>query len=182
MACTINTGRSVPCKSAFGGIKRVYMADWGTITALTIDSTSKEVTAFTGSPTWFQFDVKSASSLETTVTSSRDNGTTFYTQTLTLVMPFLDAKTQAILQVIAVGRTYLVIEDYYGNSFLCGYQSGCELTSGAISTGVAAADLSGFSITMEAMDDRAPYFLTTAVTSSGDQIDPTLAAPPVPGS
>ena len=63
MACTITTGREVPCKSAFGGIKRVYMADFGTITALVINADSKEVTAFTGSPTWFQFDVKSASSL-----------------------------------------------------------------------------------------------------------------------
>ena len=173
MACTITTGREVPCKSAFGGIKKVFMADFGSISALVINTDTKEVTGFSGSPGWFQFDVKSASSLATTVTSSRDNGTTFYTQTLTLVMPFLEAKTQAVLQVIAVSRPYLVVEDYYGNSFLCGFQSGCELTSGSISTGVAAGDLSGFSITMEAMDDRAPYFLTTPVTSSGAQIVPT---------
>ncbi len=29
MACTLTTGRKLPCKSAFGGIKRVYFADYG---------------------------------------------------------------------------------------------------------------------------------------------------------
>ena len=182
MACLLSTGRSVPCKSAFGGIKTVFMADFGAITGLTIDATTKEVTALTGSPTWYQYDVKGNSSLETTVTSSRENGTTFYTQTLNLTLTFLDAMTQAELQTVAVARPYVVVEDYYGNSFLCGFENGMELTGGTVVTGAAAGDLSGFTITMEGMEERAPYFLTTAVTSSGSQIDPTLAAPPVPGA
>ena len=182
MACNLATGRKVPCKSAFGGIKTVFMADFGTISALVINETSKEVTGFTGSPSWFQYDVKGNSSLETTVTSSRENGTTFYTQTLNLTLTFLDAKTQAELQTVAVARPYVVVEDYYGNSFLCGFENGMELTGGTVVTGAAAGDRSGFTITMEGMEERAPDFLTTAVTTSAAQIDPTLAAPPVPGA
>ena len=80
MACTLNTGRKVPCKSAFGGIKTVLFADFGTIASVAIDSTSKEATITNGSPApvWYEYDVKGNSSLETTVTSSRENGTTFY--------------------------------------------------------------------------------------------------------
>lgn len=182
MACTLATGRKVPCKSAFGGIKTVFMADFGSISALVINETSKEVTGFTGSPSWYQYDVKGNSSLETTVTSSRENGTTFYTQTLNLTLTFLEAKTQAELQTVAVARPYVVVEDYYGNSFLCGFENGMELTGGTVVTGAAAGDLSGFTITMEGMEERAPYFLTTAVTSSAAQVDPTLTAPPVPGA
>ena len=120
MACTLNTGRKLPCKSAFGGIKSVYFADFGSLTAVTVDSTTKQVTTLTGSATWYEYDVKGNSSLETTVTSSRENGTTFYTQTLNLTLTYLDAKTQAEIQVLAVGRPYIVVEDYYGNQFLCG--------------------------------------------------------------
>jgi len=40
------------------------------------------IDAFGGSPTWFQFDVKGASSFEQTITSSRDAGTSFYEQVL----------------------------------------------------------------------------------------------------
>ena len=134
MACTLNTGRKVPCKSAFGGIKTVLFADFGTIASIAVDSTSKEATITNGSPapTWYEYDVKGNSSLETTVTSSRENGTTFYTQTLNLTLTYLDAKTQAELQTLAVARPYAVVVDYYGNSFLCGLENRMEVTGGTV--------------------------------------------------
>ena len=182
MACTLNTGRKVPCKSAFGGIKSVLFADFAAsattgITAVTVDSTTKEATITNGSPapTWFEYDVKGNSSLETTVTSSRENGTTFYTQTLNLTLTFLDAKTQAELQQLAVGRPYVIVQDYYGNHFLCGFENGMECTGGTVVTGAAAGDLSGFTLVFEGMEETAPYFLATASipTPSAAQVDPT---------
>jgi hypothetical protein len=168
MACTLSTGRTLPCKSAFGGIKSALFSDFGSITALQIDSSTKQVTTLTTSGNWYKYDVKGNSSLETTVTSSRENGTTFYTQTLNLTLTYLDAKTQAELQEIAVARPYIIVEDYYGNYFLCGYENGCELTSGTTVTGAAAGDLSGFTITMEAMEETAPYFLDSTVVPAAD--------------
>ena len=179
MACLLTTGRKIPCKSAFGGIKKVYFADYGSITAVVLDATSKQVTAITGSPTWYDFDVKGPSSLETAVASSRDTGTTFYTQTLNLTLTFLDAKTQAELQILALGRPYIVVEDYYGNTFLCGVENGCELVSGTTVTGGAAGDLSGFTMVFEAMEEVAPYFVDAGVvTTTEGQIDPTPAGIP----
>jgi len=172
MACLLTTGRKIPCKSAFGGIKRVYFADFGGITSVTVDSTTK-VATIAGTPTWFEFDVKGNSSLETTVTSSRENGTTFYTQTLNLTLTYLDAKTQAELQTLAVARPYIVVEDYYGNSFLCGFENGMECTGGTVVTGAAAGDLSGFTLVFEGLEETAPYFLDAAVTPDATQIDPT---------
>jgi hypothetical protein len=172
MACALTTGRKVPCKSAFGGIKTVLFADYGALTAVTLDATTKEATV-TGSPDWYEYDVKGNSSLETTVTSSRENGTTFYTQTLNLTLTYLDAKTQAELQTLAVARPYIVVVDYYGNNFLCGFENGMECTGGTVVTGAAAGDLSGFTLTFEGMEETAPYFLAAAVTADATQIDPT---------
>ena len=172
MACTLTTGRKVPCKSAFGGIKTVYFTNFGGVTGVTVDSTTKEAT-IAGTPTFYEYDVKGNSSLETTVTSSRENGTTFYTQTLNLTLTFLDAKTQDALQTMAVARPYIVVEDYYGNSFLCGFENGMEATGGTVVTGAAAGDLSGFTLTFEGMEETAPYFLASAVTGDATQIDPT---------
>jgi len=172
MACTLNTGRKLPCKSAFGGIKTILFADFGTIASVAVDSSTKIATITNGSPApvWFEFDVKGNSSLETTVTSSRENGTTFYTQTLNLTLTFLDAKTQAELEVIAVARPYAVVVDYYGNSFLCGLENGMEVTSGTVVTGAAAGDLSGFTLTLEGMEETAPYFLNATPTASTELI------------
>ena len=175
MACTLTTGRKIPCKSAFGGIKKVLFADYGTIASIAVDSTTKEATITDGSPapSWFEYDVKGNSSLETTVTSSRENGTTFYTQTLNLTLTYLDAKTQAELQTLAVSRPYIVVVDYYGNNFLCGFENGMECTGGTVVTGAAAGDLSGFTLSFEGLEETAPYFLDAAVTADATQIDPT---------
>ena len=175
MACTLTTGRKIPCKSAFGGIKKVLFADYGAIASIAVDSTTKVATITNGSPApvWFEYDVKGNSSLETSVTSSRENGTTFYTQTLNLTLTYLDAKTQAELQTLAVSRPYIVVQDYYGNNFLCGFENGMECTGGTVVTGAAAGDLSGFTLTFEGLEETAPYFLNAAVTPSAAQIDPT---------
>jgi len=171
MSCLLTTGRKLPCKSAFGGIKKVFFADFGAIGDITVSATGEAT--FTGTPTWFEYEVKGNSSLETTVTSSRENGTTFYTQTLNLTLTYLDAETQQELQTLAVSRPYIVVEDYYGNSFLCGAENGAECTGGTVVTGAAAGDLSGFTLTFEGMEETAPYFLAAAVTGDAEQIDPT---------
>ncbi len=174
MACALTTGRSLPCKSAFGGIKKVYFGDFGGLTAVTVGADG-EVSTITGTqPDWYEYDVKGNSSLETTVTSSRENGTTFYTQTLNLTLTYLDAKTQNELQIIAVGRPYVVVEDYYGNQFLCGFENGMECTGGTTVTGAAAGDLSGFTLTMEGLEETAPYFLASGlITADAAKINPT---------
>jgi hypothetical protein len=174
MACALTTGRSLPCKSAFGGIKKVYFGDFGGITAVSAGADG-EVATITGTqPDWYEYDVKGNSSLETTVTSSRENGTTFYTQTLNLTLTYLDAKTQNELQIIAVGRPYVVVEDYYGNQFLCGFENGMECTGGTTVTGAAAGDLSGFTLTMEGLEESAPYFLASGlIVPETDKINPT---------
>ena len=45
MSCTITTGRKLPCKSAFGGIKKVYFANFGdnAIGNITVAATVKHL-------------------------------------------------------------------------------------------------------------------------------------------
>ena len=175
MACSLTTGRKVPCKSAVGGIKTVYFADYGTLGDATI--TSGEITALSGlSIEWFQFDVKGNSSLETSINSSRENGTTFYESTLNLTLTFQDKATQEELKLIAHARPHIVIEDYNGNYFLMGLEHGADVNGGTIVTGAAMGDLTGYTITAVAQETAPPYFVTPAVITadaSATQIDPT---------
>ena len=170
MPCLLSTGRKLPCKSAFGGIKNVYFLDYGDITTTVIDLTTCEYTLsyLSAAAKWVKYEVKGSSSLETAVTSSRENGTTFYTQTLNLTLTYLDPCTQAELQVIAVARPYVVVEDYYGNFFLCGAENGMEVTGGTVVTGAAAGDLSGFTLVLEGMEETAPLFLKEAPSPVSD--------------
>jgi len=173
MACTLTTGRKVPCKSAVGGLKTVYFADYGTLGAATI--VGGEVTALAGSPALFQFDIKGNSSLETAVNSSRENGTTFYESTLNMTLTFLEKATQEELKLIAHARPHVFVEDYNGNYFVMGLEHGAEVTGGSIVSGAAMGDLSGFTLTLVAQETAPPYFITgTVVTgdASATQITP----------
>ena len=174
MACSLTTGRKVPCKSAVGGIKTVYFADFGTLGSATISA--GEITALAGTPEWFQFDVKGNSTLETAINSSRENGTTFYESTLTLNLTYQDKATQEELKLIAHARPHIAIEDYNGNFFLAGLEHGAEVTGGSIATGAAMGDLSGYSLTLVAQETAPPYFVTSTVITadaSATQINPT---------
>jgi len=176
MACSLTTGRKVPCKSAVGGIKTIYFADYGTLGNPQI--TAGEITELSGSPEWFQFDVKGASTLETAINSSRENGTTFYESTLTMALTFQDKATQEELKLIAHARPHVAIEDYNGNYFVVGLEHGAEVTGGTISTGAAMGDLSGYNLTIVAQETAPPYFTTASVITSDastTQIDPTPA-------
>ncbi len=173
MACTLTTGRKVPCKSAVGGLKTVYFADYGTLGTATI--TGGEVTALAGSPALFQFDIKGNSSLETAINSSRENGTTFYESTLNLTLTFLEKATQEELKLIAHARPHVFVEDYNGNYFVMGLEHGAEVTGGSIVSGAAMGDLSGFTLTMVAQETAPPYFITGSVVTgdaSATQITP----------
>ena len=176
MPCLIKSGRKLPCKAAFGGIKNVYFMPFGNIKNVILDPATCEGTIGYNDENvlWFKYEVKGASSLDSTITSSRDAGTTFYQQTLNVTLTYLDACTQQEIQKIAQARPNILVEDYYGNFFLMGRENGCELTSGQIQTGTAPGDLSGFTIVMEGMEELAPDFISEAPENvSLIQIDPT---------
>lgn len=173
MACSLTSGRSLPCKSAVGGLKTVYFADFGTLGTATISA--GEITALSGITSWYQYDIKGNSSLETAINSSRENGTTFYTQTLSLTLTYLDKATQEEIKLLAHARPHIAIEDYNGNFFLVGLENGAEVTGGTIVSGAAMGDLSGFTLTFEGMEKAPAYFVTPTVitdNASATQIDP----------
>ena len=172
MACSLTTGRKVPCKSAVGGIKTIYFADYGTLGDATI--VAGEITALAGTPEWFQFDVKGNSSLETAINSSRENGTTFYESTLNLTLTFQDKATQEELKLIAHARPHIAIEDYNGNYFLMGLEHGADVNGGTIVTGAAMGDLSGFTLTLTAQETAPPFFVSALpIDDSSAPINPT---------
>ena len=172
MACTLTKGRNEPCKDVVGGITAVYLADFGTLGDPTYDATDVDVIdAFGGSPTWFQFDVKGASSFEQTITSSRDAGTSFYEQVLTLTLKKMSKQTHNELKLIVRSRPHVVVEDNNGNKFMMGLEYGAEVTGGSVVTGTAMGDLSGYTLTLTAQEKLPANFVDAAITASASEID-----------
>jgi|TARA_R110000868_G_C10567972_1_gene737508 hypothetical protein len=178
MSCLLTTGRKLNKKGSVGGLKAIYFADYGTLGDATI--VSGEITAFAGTPTWFKYDIKGNSSLENTINSSRENGTTFYTQTLNATLPVLDKETLEQVKILSVNRPHVAIEDYNGNFLVMGLSHGSEVTGGTIVSGAAMGDLSGFTLTLEGQETAPTSFVTPSVITadvSAVQIDPTPNCP-----
>ena len=179
MACNVTAGRVLPCKAGFGGIKAAYFFDLDALGALTY--TDGVITTIAGTPTVYEYDVKNTSSLETAINSSRETGTTFYEQTLSLTLTYLDAPTQEQIKLIAWGRPSVAVEDYYGNMFIAGLDNGMEMTGGTIGTGTQPGDLSGFTMTLVGQEVDPATFITPALitgATQGTKIDPTSSVTP----
>ena len=159
MACDLTIGRKEPCKDVVGGIRAVYFTDFGDLGTITL--TNDEITDMSGTFTAFKYEVKGNSSFEQNITSSRENGTTFFEQTLNLTLHKLTKEDNKELKLIAFGRPHVAVEDYNGNVFLMGREHGADVSGGTIVTGAAMGDLSGYTLTLSAMETLPANFVAS---------------------
>ena len=172
MACDLTKGRALPCRESVGGIKAVYFVDFGDLGAITLSS--DEVTDMDGTFSAYKYELKGASSVEQTINASRENGTVFFDQAVNLTLPQLSKEDNNELKLMAYGRPHIVVEDYNGNAYLVGRENGADVTGGTIVSGAAMGDLSGYTLTFNAMERTAANFIAGAV--AGDPFDGMTSA------
>jgi len=164
MACDVNLGRLEPCKDSVGGIIAIYINgaySSGLLDSATFDATG-EITAFAAPLTFYKFDLKGANGFEQTNENSRENGTSFWTQTGTVVLKKQDKTTTAQMKLLSYGRPQIIFQDYNGNYFLAGIENGCEVQVNT-ATGQGMGDLNGYNLT-----------ITGTEKSPANFIDPTI--------
>ena len=164
MACDLSAGRNVPCKDVVGGIDAVYFVDFGNLGAITL--TSDEVTDMAGTFSAYKYDVKGANSLEQAVTSSQDNGTTFFEQTLTLNLPKLTKEDMVQFKLMAYGRPHCVIVDNNGNALLAGKEHGLTVSAGSITTSDSFGGMSGTTLTLSGSEKLPANFIAGATVAN----------------
>jgi len=168
MACDLTLGRLEPCKSAVGGLKAVYFVNWGDATGYTYNGTNTDVIdTVTGTPTAYKYELKGTNSFDQTITSSRENGTTFFDQSVKLQLKSLDAVTHKQIKLLAYGRPQVIVEDNNSNFFLCGLEHGMDVTGGTIVTGTAMGDLSGYTLELKGMERVPANFLGDTLADVG---------------
>ncbi len=160
MACNITAGRAAQCAKNLGGLRNVYIINYDAAATWTTN-VSGNIDSFTAS-TGYKFELLNGSTFEETVTSSRDNGTTFYDQVLTLNLNVIDSATTATVALLAKGRPRIIVEDNNNNLFFAGLERGCDVTGGTISRGAAMADKSGYSLTFSAIEKLPATYVSGA--------------------
>jgi hypothetical protein len=158
MACALIThGRVEDCTTGVGGLKAIYVINNGLITGVTYGATdlSDQITAIALTPatsTIYKFDLKGANTFEQTITSSRENGTTFVEQTLSFTLKGLDAVTTKQMKLLAFGRPNVLVQTNSNKFFLAGLENGMDVTTGVLTNGNAYGDFNGYTMTLVAME------------------------------
>ncbi len=167
MSCDITTGRLEPCLDAAGGIASVYFVNYGGFDGIAFDTNNDslitDLFAGSGSPDVYKFDLKGGSTLEQTINSSRENGTTSVTQTLTVMLKKQDAATHNQVKLLAYGRPHIIVEYEDGSAAVVGLYRGAELTGGTASLGANLQDANNYNLPFEAEELDFANFLDGAV-------------------
>jgi hypothetical protein len=158
MPCNLSAGRNEVCKESIGGIQGVYFVNY--TTGSFTKNGSGEVTAVPSGSVLYFYQLKGSSAYTETVTTSRDNGTTFFSQELILNLKKLTNEMTTQLKLMAYGRPQIIVWTNNGDALLVGEKLGADVTAGTIQTGAALGDLYGYSVTFTGLEQLPAAFLS----------------------
>jgi hypothetical protein len=124
------------------------------------------VTALPASSSLYYYSLKGNSSYTETVNTSRDNGTTFFSQELLLNLKKLTNEMTTQLKLMAYGRPQILVWTNNGDTLLVGKEHGADVTAGSIATGAAMGDLYGYSVTFTGMEQLPAAFISGSSTTT----------------
>ena len=171
MSCLIANGRTEQCKDSISGLQAVYFANFGItaddvtysgvspdfgddITAISASGANPPITAL------YKYELKGANTFEQNIQSSRENGTTFFEQTLTIQMKRQDVATHKNVKFLAYGRPHIIVHTRSNQWFVMGLFEGADVNAGKVSTGTQYGDFNGYELTFVANEKLPANFLT----------------------
>lgn len=172
MSCDALKGRLEPCKDSIGGLTAVYFMNFSDapLSDMVYDVTNGDVidtiNITPSTVNAFKYELRGTSTFDENIVSSRDTGTTYVEQVLSLSLKKQDLHTHKEIKLLTYGRPKVVVEDNNGNFFLMGLEYGAEVTAGTIVSGAAMGDMSGYTLTLSAME-KIPANFMNATSEAG---------------
>jgi hypothetical protein len=166
-SCGTLLGRYEPCKQYVGGIKGAFFIPFEFANTIVTDGAGLITQINNGAATpvkvtGYFWELKGLSTLETTITASRDNGTTMYESIFTLsfkpsgVTPAAGDLDMDSIQTLSKGRWQIVIWDRNDQFWLIGQTLGCDANGGSSSWGVQMGDARLNTITFSSQEKNPP--------------------------
>jgi len=156
--CDLANGRQEVCKDSIGGLDAVYFINFGDFNPevdVTYSSTAgleDMITAIANVTACFRFQLKGTNSYQETITTDRNNGTTFFNQELTITLKKQDAKTTKMIKLLSYGRPHIIVRGRDNTFRIAGLKRGMDVTAGTIAMGTEAGDLNGYTLTFTGME------------------------------
>ena len=145
MACDLTKGFARVCKDSLGGNSRLYLFNYVedpfTITAGEATAINVALTVV------YEYELEcDGNTLEESMVSDSNSGTTVNTQTLTVILKKMAAATGTEMNLLAYNYPQAVVKDRNGVYSAIGLDEGIDFTV-VQSTGGAKTDLNGYTLT-----------------------------------
>jgi hypothetical protein len=161
MSCESLQNIAKTCDNNTGGIRKVWINQQEGVTATTVAGGAWIITAITTTPfATFEINRNTGNYTEDTAVDLI-NGSTFVTQTITLMFNRRDKEKSEAIHVLGAGQQYLaaVVLDANGKYW---YFENLQLTATGEGSGTARADGSKYSVTLLAESDHLAYEIEAA--------------------
>ena len=153
MPCAITSGYTIDCRENIGGLKAVFIAEFGNISGVT--EVSGLVTGITkaSGKRFYKFEVpRATANTNSNATGSEENGSLFYTHQVVFPLNKRDSTTANIVRTLAKAKVMIVTLDMDGNYRMFGKGNGLYVASTENGSGTGAGDRNGYSITLTGVE------------------------------
>ena len=154
-------GISVGCESSLGGIRSVYIANYGDVTEVDYSSanTINDI-VLAGNAKFHKYTFrKETGNMESTLTVNEQAGTNYVTTNINLVFTKMETKKRIEIAALAKAQLSVIVEDMNGKLWMVGRPEDeyVSASAGTANTGTAKGDQNSYNITLTGASATYPY-------------------------
>ena len=169
MSCSqVLNGIAADCQTNVGGVREVYIANYGDVSAVTLDETSNMIKTITmtDSAKFKKYSFKkNTSSMTSTLNVDPANGINFVQTDLSLVFAKQETVKRMEIAKLSLGELRVIVLDANGKYWFLGKEEFVSATAGTAETGTNRTDGNKYTITLTDYSASYPY-----------EVDPTIVA------
>lgn len=156
-------GITLDCTNSLGGIKTVYIANYGDVDGQPTVGEDGMITGITMSGDTkfkpYQFR-KQTGSMTSTLTVDETAGVNYVSTELSLVFTKMETAKRIEMSALAIGQLAVIVEDSNNKYWYLGYDDYVSATAGGGNTGTAKGDGNNYTLTLRDESDTYPYEIT----------------------
>ena len=169
MSCSqVLNGIAADCQTNVGGVREVYIANYGDVTTIEIDEVSNMIKTITMVDTAkfkkYAFK-KNTSSMTSTLNVDPANGVNFVQTDLTVVFAKQETVKRMEIAKLSLGELRVIVLDANGKYWFLGQEEFVSATSGTAETGTNRTDGNRYQIVLTDYSSSYPY-----------EVDPSIIA------
>jgi len=150
--CVLTEGIPLACLDSTGGVKNVYIGAFSDATTFTYDA-DEIIDTVTSTESYYTFKFRpQTASYGEELSKDLTNGTTFYTQTLSMVFPKMDAAKRNNMLLLAGTSMHVIVETQNGDYWWLGLANGADVSANTSGAGQAFGDLNGYNLTITGLE------------------------------